>query len=118
MATTTTNRSADAPADELDDILNYDVDDDVFRDVDTNMDVPAQGKSASNQPAPRDNGAGLGIDEEIKVVKTRKPIPKLDEARFVPCSRKCINGLRKLNVGPDCCRKPVYPSSEELLKSD
>ena len=83
MATATTNRPAAAPVDELDEILNYDVDDDVFRDVDTNMNVPAGGKSAANQAARKDNGAGLGIDEEIKVVKTRKPIPKLDEDRFV-----------------------------------
>ena len=83
MVTATTNRPAAAPADELHEILNYDVDDDVFRDVDTNMNVPTKGASASNQPARKDNGAGLGIDEEIKVVQTRKPIPKLDEHRFV-----------------------------------
>lgn len=83
MATATTNRPAAAPVDELDEILNYDVDDDVFCDVDTNMNVPAQGASAAKQSAQKDNGAGLGIDEEIKVVKTRKPIPKLDEDRFV-----------------------------------
>ena len=66
------------PVDDLDDSLfDYDVGD-VFRDVDTNMDVPAvKGKR-------KEDGAGLGIDEEIKVTKKRAPIPKLDENRFAP----------------------------------
>ena len=64
--------------DDLDDSLfDYDVDD-AFRDVDTNMDVPAvRAKS-------KEDGAGLGIDEEIKVTKKRAPIPKLDENRYAP----------------------------------
>ena len=96
MAETTTNRPAAAPADELDEILNYDADDDVFRDVDTNMNVPARETSAANVSAQKDNGAGLGIDEEIKVVKTRKPIPKLDEDRFVHTLLRNTDNLRKL----------------------
>lgn len=71
------------PVDELDDSLfDYDVRD-VFRDVDTNMDVPAVQKPATRADG-KENGAGLGIDEEIKVTKKRAPIPKLDENRFVP----------------------------------
>ena len=66
------------PIDDLDDSLfDYDVAD-VFRDVDTNMDVPAV------RAEKKEDGAGLGIDEEIKVTKKRAPIPKLDENRFVP----------------------------------
>lgn len=63
--------------DDLDDSLfDYDVDD-AFRDVDTNMDVPAvRAKS-------KEDGAGLGIDEEIKMTKKRAPIPKLDENRIL-----------------------------------
>ena len=68
-------------ADHLDDLYNYDVGD-VFRDVNTNIDVSAQ-----HQPAVKANGgehiAGLGIDEEIKVTKKRAPVPKLDENRSV-----------------------------------
>ena len=81
MAATTANRAAAAPAD---DIFDYNADlDDIFRDVDTNMNVPARSASNAPQSTPRGGGAGLGIDEEIKVAKARKPIPKLDEDRFV-----------------------------------
>ena len=61
---------------DLDDSLfDYDVGD-AFRDADTNMNVPAvKGER-------KEDGAGLGIDEEIKVTKKRAPIPKLDENRF------------------------------------
>ena len=63
--------------DDLDDSLfDYDVGD-AFRDVDTNVDVPVvKGER-------KEDGAGLGIEEEIKVTKKRAPIPKLDENRFV-----------------------------------
>lgn len=70
------------PVDDLDDSLfNYDVGD-VFRDVDTNMDVPAVQKPAARVDG-KDNGAGLGIDQEIKVTKKRALVPKLDENRLL-----------------------------------
>lgn len=80
------------PVDDLDDSLfDYDVGD-VFRDVDTNMDV-----SAVHKPAARadiaENGAGLGIDEEIKVTKKRAPAPKLDENKFAPNNTARVDRL-------------------------
>ena len=69
------------PADDLDDLFDYDIGD-VFRDVDTNMNAPAREKPAVNADG-KDIGARLGIDEEIKVVKRRAPIPKLDENRSI-----------------------------------
>ena len=70
------------PVDEMDNSL-FDYDLDVFRDVDTNMDIRA--KQATAAKAERnENGSGLGIDEEIKVTKKRAPVAKLDENRFVP----------------------------------
>ncbi len=76
------NVAASAEGDELDDLFNYDAGtNDVFRDVDTNMDVttnvdPPRGKDKS------DTGVGLGIDEEIKVSRQRRPVAKLDEERY------------------------------------
>lgn len=76
------NIAAPPAGDDLDDLFNYDAGiNDVFRDVDTNMDVatttePARGKNKS------DRAEGLGIDKEIKVSRTRRPIAKLDEARY------------------------------------
>ena len=64
-----------------DSLFDYDIGD-VFRDVDINMDVPTMQKSAAKAEG-NENGAGLGIDEEIRVVKKRVPVPKLDENRFV-----------------------------------
>lgn len=66
-------------ADDLDDLFDYDVGD-VFRDVDTNMDMPTSEKIIARTEG-KENGAGLGIDEEIKVTKKRAPVPKLDENR-------------------------------------
>ena len=77
------NATAAPAVDDLDDLFNYDVGvEDVFRDVDTNMDVitstePRRGNDKSN------TGVGLGIDEEIKVSRKRRPIAKLDEARYI-----------------------------------
>lgn len=67
-------------ADDLDDLFDYNVDS-VFRDVDTNMDVSAPSNQTA-RPDGKDNAAGLGIDEEIKVTKKRVPIPKLDDNRY------------------------------------
>ena len=66
-------------ADDLDDLFDYDVGD-VFQDVDTNMDIPTREKTIARTEG-KENGAGLGIDEEIKVTKKRAPVPKLDENR-------------------------------------
>ena len=68
-----------AHADDLDDLFDYDVGD-VFRDVDTNMDISTSERTIARTEG-KENGAGLGIDEEIKVTKKRAPVPKLDENR-------------------------------------
>lgn len=68
--------------DDLDNLFNYEVNDDLFRDVDTNMDVaPKQPPISRTDKGPFDSG--LGLDEEIKVTKKRAPIAKLDEGRLV-----------------------------------
>lgn len=67
--------------DALDDLLDHNgSQNDVFRDVDTNMDVPSRRK-ASPGAFLGNTISGIGIDEEIQVKKNRKPIPKLDESR-------------------------------------
>lgn len=74
---------ANQPADELDDLFNYDVDiNDVSRGANTEAaNIPARlnGRSNNNND---DLGLGLGIDEEIKIRKPRAPIAKLDEDRY------------------------------------
>ena len=75
--------TATRPANDGDDQFDQELDD-IFRDVDTNMNVPARGSAAAAPRATeRANSVGLGIDEEIKVRKARQPIAKLDEDRFV-----------------------------------
>lgn len=82
MAATDVGARNVPPIDDLDDSLfDYDVGD-VFRDVETNMDVPAVQKPVARGIG-KENGTGLGIDEEIKVSKKRAPVPKLDVDRFV-----------------------------------
>ncbi|MCJ1460032.1 chromosome segregation in meiosis- protein [Mycoblastus sanguinarius] len=74
-------RNVPPVADSLDDLFDYDVSD-VFRDVDTNMEVPTSQKPVVNADG-KENTAGLGIDEQIKVVKKRAPVVKLDENRLL-----------------------------------
>lgn len=73
--------AAPAAGDELDDLLDYDFTlDDIFKDVNTNMQAPKEAtktSKANNSNKPD----SLGIDEEIKIERKRAPIPKLDEAR-------------------------------------
>lgn len=70
-----------APAEDVGDLFDYDVPlDDILQDVP----APGQGAAPSTQTqrrAPAD-GAGLGVDEEVKVTKARAPVAKLDENRF------------------------------------
>ena len=67
--------------DALDDLVDYNVnEDDVFRDIDTTMDVPSR-RTASPGADISNSISGIGIDEEIQVKKKRKPLPKLDESR-------------------------------------
>ena len=67
------------PADDLDDLFDYDVPADIFQDVDTNMEVPKRPAKAPLGDVSRENGGGLGLDEEIKVTKKKAPVAKLDE---------------------------------------
>lgn len=70
-------RAAPEPADDLDDLFNYDAGiDAVFNDADgTNNTVQTDNRVAA-EPI-RD------IDEEIKITRKRQPIAKLDEPRYV-----------------------------------
>ena len=67
--------------DDLDVLFDFEVSD-VFRDVNMNLDAPAKRPSFEGS-GKKDVAVGLGIDEEIKVVKKRAPVAKLDENRFV-----------------------------------
>lgn len=83
-AATAANQPVAVPTDDVDDIFDYNANlDDIFRDVDTNMDIPARRANSAARPAARAGSVGLGIDEEIKVKKARQPIAKLDENRLV-----------------------------------
>lgn len=99
------------PADDLDDLFNYDVGD-VFRDVDTNMDIPARRKPLEKADG-KENAADLGIDEEVKVTKKRAPVPKLDENRSVGCLTRVSSAY--LNTGS--CHKQAFPNCGESQKS-
>ena len=66
--------------------------DDIFRDVDGSMDPGVPNPDV--QPKSKDTSHGLGIDEEIKVVKKRQPIAKLDDKRLL--SQSGIPKLRRI----------------------
>jgi replication fork protection complex subunit Csm3/Swi3 len=82
-------------------LLNYDVsdnDDDPFRNIDTTLHEPANKSNATKRKATgtdnKENADILGLDEEVKIVKKRKPIAKLDEAKLL--SQPGIPKLRAL----------------------
>ena len=74
--------SITVPRDDLDDLYDYNVNDtdDVFRDFNANMDAPIHDEQSRTKTAPK-TGADLGIDDEVQIIKKRKPIAKLDENR-------------------------------------
>ncbi|KAI9757303.1 MAG: hypothetical protein M4579_003514 [Chaenotheca gracillima] len=83
-----------------DDLFDYDAGaDEIFRDVDINMDVPTgEGRPAPDSKNARtDNAAldGLGIDEEIKVSRKKRVNVKLDEGRLL--SQAGIPKLRRIS---------------------
>ena len=92
MAATDVGTRNVPPIDDMDDSLfDYNVGD-VFHDVDTNMDVPAVQRSARRAGA-KEDGADLGIDEEIKVTKSRVPVPKLDINKYAPIEATTVDQL-------------------------
>lgn len=61
-----------APADDLDDLFNYDAGiEETFN----------QREQQSVRPAGDDNNEATGLDEEVKITKKRRPVAKLDEER-------------------------------------
>ena len=90
MSATTAIPPAAPPAgDELDDLFDYNVNlDDVFRDVDTNMNVPKE-TSYFSRAKDTVNVDSLGIDEAVKIERKRAPVAKLDEARYTTHPLQC-----------------------------
>ena len=87
--------------DTVDSLLNYDVsdnDDDPFREIDTTIHDPDDNPNGNKRKAAgsdnKENADALGLDDEVKVVKKRKPVVKLDEARLL--SQPGIPKLRAL----------------------
>jgi replication fork protection complex subunit Csm3/Swi3 len=95
MATDTRTR------DTVNSLLNYDVsdnEDDPFREIDTTFDKPDDRSKSTKRKATgsdnKENADILGLDEEVKITKKRKPVAKLDEARLL--SQPGIPKLRAL----------------------
>ena len=96
---------------DLDNLFNYDVDDDIYKDVDTNMDLaPKPGQPLSGGKKTLDEG--LGLEQEIKVRKARQPVPKLDDKRYIHFAL-CLASL----IVKDYFHKLAYPSYEDLPRS-
>jgi replication fork protection complex subunit Csm3/Swi3 len=76
--------------DTVNSLLNYDVsdnEDDPFREIDTTIHEPDDRPNGTKRKAPgsdnKENADALGLDDEVKIVKKRKPVVKLDEARLL-----------------------------------
>jgi replication fork protection complex subunit Csm3/Swi3 len=81
MAPLNASRAPASPSfDDNDDLFNSADIDEIFREVDTSTKIDIHDTKPSKNDS-KDLGATLGIDEEVKVTKKRKPIAKLDDAR-------------------------------------
>lgn len=69
------------PSTEVDDLFDYGVPNDIFQDVDENMEAPSRPAKIGGADS-KSGGGNLGLDEEIKITRKRAPNPKLDETRF------------------------------------
>ena len=76
------------------DLFNYDVsdDDDPFKDIDLGTDdkPTLSRRAAKRKPVDDKENDILGLDEEVKITKKRKPIAKLDEPRFFPIAQPSL----------------------------
>ena len=94
MAAVDVTARGDPPInDDLDDLFNFDVPGDLYKDVDTNMDI-ASAQPPSSTNARKNVDDTLGLDTEIKAKKQRQPIAKLDENRLL--SQAGIPKLRRI----------------------
>ncbi|KAI0448549.1 replication fork protection component Swi3-domain-containing protein [Xylaria acuta] len=90
MASRLASRPSAPPANPVNALDNYDVDDDPF--ADSGDDAAQKGGSADAQSKKRKDATGLGIDEAVSVSKKpRVPRVKLDETRLLS-----ENGIPKL----------------------
>jgi replication fork protection complex subunit Csm3/Swi3 len=55
--------------------------DDIFREIDTSEKINIRDSGTLARDS-KGAGADLGIDEEVKITKKRKPIAKLDDNRY------------------------------------
>lgn len=103
-------------ADVAAELLNYDVsDDDPFNDNPqrTSRDDKAMlsPRGTKRKNADEDDNA-LGINEEVKITKKRKPAVKLDEARYAMLGR---TSGRVANQCADCSQLREYPNFARSL---
>ncbi|KGM92627.1 hypothetical protein PABG_11446 [Paracoccidioides brasiliensis Pb03] len=79
----------------IDDLFDYDAGlDDILRETETSQPNASTNSASKIKNARTDSsGAGLGLDEEIKVAPKRRPVVKLDETRLL--SQAGIPKLRK-----------------------
>lgn len=101
--------------DEADDLFDYDIDmQEAFRDANVAMSVSNLEPTGLSKSKNVD--LGLGIDEEIKVTKKRRPVPKLDENRL-----RVSLVLRRWALVVDmisgCCLRPAYQNYVDLRRS-
>ncbi|KAL8774575.1 MAG: hypothetical protein Q9209_000948 [Squamulea sp. 1 TL-2023] len=92
MASIRPSKEPGPPAEDMDDMFDYTVDKDVFLDVDVNMDAPSERQPMEFQP--KDSGNVLGLDEQVKIIRKRQPVAKLDENRLL--SQAGIPKLRRI----------------------
>jgi replication fork protection complex subunit Csm3/Swi3 len=75
-------RRSEELADDLHDLFDYDVCiSDIFMESQSKQNGNAPSSNSQNRVTSETAPLGLGLDEEVKVVRKRKPVAKLDETR-------------------------------------
>jgi len=67
-------QAAQADDNQFDDLFDYDIDTEI-PDLDVNLDVPGQKNTSTRK-------VDLGVDEEVKITKVKRPTVKLDADRY------------------------------------
>lgn len=99
-------------ADVAAELLNYDVsDDDPFNDNPQRQardDKAILSPRGTKRKAADEDGNALGLDEEVKITKKRKPTVKLDEARYDQWGPGFVEDAKRHT---DCSQHQEYPNS-------
>ena len=99
-------QAAQADDNQFDDLFDYDIDTEI-PDLDVSLDVPGQKNTSTRK-------VDLGVDEEVKITKVKRPTVKLDAERYGGPQSITLIFCEYFLTLTDSCPHKASPSSAEL----